>query len=90
MLQSKAYVDTAMQMAVQCPSVYHKMQEFFEMYENGELLKQKKRSLLTEVGRKKAMQGQFSAKMQHFKMFQGLQVIFTKVLCWCTPNCEDI
>lgn len=61
-------------MAIQPPSIYYKMQEVFEKYENGELKKQKLRSRKSDIGKKKFMQGHYSAKVQHFKVFQGLKV----------------
>ena len=73
LFQSKVYVETAIQMALQPPSVYHKMQRVFSMFEAGEL-KEQKRPTATAASRKKALQGHYSAKLQHFKMFQGLQV----------------
>ena len=55
-------------MATQPPSVCHTMQQAFAMFEAGELKEQ------TATSRKKALQGHYSAKLQHFKVFQGLQV----------------
>lgn len=43
------------------------------MFEAGQL-KEQKSSTATVASRKKALQGHYSAKLQHFKMFQGLQV----------------
>ena len=63
-------------MAMQTPAAYHSMQDVFLMYEEGSLKNQKPRSL-TEIGRKKALQGKYSAKMHHFKIFQGLEVTYS-------------
>ena len=43
------------------------------MFEAGQL-KEQKRPTATVASRKKVLQGHYSAKLQHFKMFQGLQV----------------
>jgi predicted XRE-type DNA-binding protein len=78
-MQSKVYVETAIQMAIQQSKVYHLMQQAFKMFEEGELKSQKNRAAhKTEVSKKKAMQGHFSAKIHHFKVFQGLQVSIDK------------
>lgn len=66
-------------MAAQPSEVYHSMQNVFDMYEKGELKGQKAHSRLTEVGKKKALQGQLSPKLHHFKVFQGLKVLW----CYC-------
>ncbi len=74
LIQSKVYVETTIQMAIQPSSIYHKMQEVFDKYENGQLKKQKIHSRKSEIGKKKFMQGHYSAKVHHFKVFQGLKV----------------
>ena len=61
-------------MALQSAQTYHKMQEIFVMFENGELKGQKGNSYTTATSRKRALQGQCSAKAHHFKAFQGLEV----------------
>ncbi len=61
-------------MALQSPKVYHLIQEVFFMFEEGTLKGQKLKNKISEVGRKKALQGQYSPKAHHFKLFQGLKV----------------
>lgn len=61
-------------MALQSPQVYHCMQKVFSLFEDGELNGQRVKSRESAVGRKKALQGHYSPKAHHFKMFQGLQV----------------
>ena len=78
LLQSKVYIETAIQMALQPPQVYHLMQKMFLMFEEGGLKGQKKTNFFSEICRKKALQGQYSPKAHHFKLFQGLQVY----TCW--------
>ena len=67
-------METAIQMALQPPKIYHMMQKAFSMYENGELKGQKIPNPLTSSSRKRALHGQYSTKAHHFKAFQGLQV----------------
>ncbi len=64
-----------MLMALQSPAVYHRMQDMFSLFENGELKGQQKKNRESAVGRKKALQGHYSPKAHHFKMFQGLQYL---------------
>lgn len=73
-MQSKVYIETAIQMALQSAKVYHQLQRTFAMFEDGVLKGLKKRNMASEICRKKALQGQYSPKAHHFKMFQGLQV----------------
>ena len=61
-------------MALQAPAVYRAMQTAFLLYEDGGLKGQKVNNWCTEVAKMKSLQGQYSAKAHHFKMFQGLQV----------------
>ena len=63
-------------MALQPPDIYHTMQRAFAMYEEGSLLGQSTKSRRGTDGLKKALQGKFSAKLNHFKMFQGLKVCY--------------
>lgn len=70
-------------MALQPPNVYHLMQSVFGMHEEGRLKGQKFRTNKTEISKKKAMQGQYSAKIHQFKMFQGLLVIAMYHTCTC-------
>ena len=61
-------------MALQPPDIYHTMQRVFAMYEEGSLMGQSIKNKTGTEGLKKALQGKFSAKLNHFKMFQGLKV----------------
>ncbi len=71
--QSTAFVETALQMALQSPVVYHLLQKVYSVFEQGKLKGQQPHKL-TGAGLQKALQGKYSAKLQHFKMFQGLKV----------------
>lgn len=81
-LQSESYVLQAIQMALLPAQTYLKMQRVFSMYEEGKLKGQKQRKM-SQANIRKALDGQFSPKLYHFKPFQGLQVS----LSW---NCEWI
>ena len=72
-LQSESYVLQAIQMALLPAHTYHKMQRVFSMYEEGKLKGQKRRKM-SQANVRKALDGQFSPKLYHFKPFQGLQV----------------
>ena len=71
--QSIAFIETALQMALQSPEVYHLLQEVFALFEQGELKGQQQHKL-KGAALQKALQGKYSAKLLHFKMFQGLKV----------------
>lgn len=60
-------------MALLPSNIYHKMQAVFAKYEEGKLKGQKERKM-TQANIKKALDGQYSCKLYHFKPFQGLQV----------------
>ncbi len=66
-------VEQAIQMALQPPSSYHKMQRAFCMYEEGQAKGQKAREM-TGATLQKALEGKLAPKLTHFKIFQGLQV----------------
>lgn len=72
-LQSESYVLQAIQMALLPAQTYLKMQRVFSMYEEGKLKGQKQRKM-SQPNIRKALDGQFSPKLYHFKPFQGLQV----------------
>ena len=72
-LQSESYVLQAIQMALLPAQTYLKMQRVFSMYEEGKLKGQKQRKM-SQANIRKALDGQFSPKLYHFKPFQGLQV----------------
>ena len=82
LLQTPSIVDTAIQMAVQPSSIYHKVQGLFAMIEEGNIKKTRElkgRNLL------RAIEGKLSANSGHFKMFQGLSVhSFMHTLVSCT------
>ena len=60
-------------MAMLPSPIYKKMKEVFvEQYEMGELKNQKSRKRNLQ----KMLEGKFSPKLQHFKIFQGLTVQF--------------
>ncbi len=84
--QSESYVLKAIQMGLQPADIYAKMQQAFDQYEDGKIKGQKPRKM-TESNIQKALSGQFSPKIQHFKMFQGLQVrqvgLMHKYACKC-------
>ena len=69
-------VDQAIQMAVQRACIYHKMQDVFRLFEEGKLKGQKMREM--KVTLKKALEGKLAPKLQHFKIFQGLDVSMFK------------
>ena len=71
--QSESYILQAIQMALQPANVYHKMKSVFEKMEEGKLKGQAERAL-TLSNATKALCGQFSARLSHFKPFQGLKV----------------
>jgi len=60
-------------MALQSSEVYHLLQKVFSKFEQGHLKGQQEHKLKA-TGLQKALQGKYSAKLQHFKMFQGLKV----------------
>ena len=60
-------------MALQCPSVYHLMQQVFSRFEEGKL-KGQQPPKFTGATVRKALEGKLSAKLAHFKVFQGLKV----------------
>ena len=74
-IQSTAFIETALQMALQSPKVYHLLQNVFAHIENGELKGQQPHKF-KGAGLQKALQGKYSAKLLHFKMFQGLKASF--------------
>ena len=76
MFQSQPMVEQAIQMALQPPAVYHKMQESFALFEEGKLKGQKVREM-TGCTLMKAMEGKLAPKLFHFKIFQGLKVQYT-------------
>ena len=53
--------------------IYHKMKRVFEMHEECSLQGQRERKM-SKANFKKMMEGKFSAKLQNFKTFQGLEV----------------
>ena len=71
--QSESYILQAIQMALLPTIIYHKMQQVFSLFEEGKLKGQKERKN-THANRKRALEGQYSAKLFHFKPFQGLNV----------------
>ena len=60
-------------MALQSSEVYHLLQDVFSLFEHGKLKGQQQHKL-KGAGLQKALQGKYNAKLQHFKMFQGLKV----------------
>ena len=60
-------------MALQPAEIYHKMKRVFEEMERGKL-KGQTEHILTITNASKALSGQYSAKLNHFKPFQGLKV----------------
>lgn len=62
-----------MQMAMLPSPIYMKMKEVFRRYEMGELKNQKSRKM-SKQNLQKLMEGKYSPKLQHFKIFQGLTV----------------
>lgn len=60
-------------MSLQMPSIYHKMQSVFALFEEGKLKGQKARDL-TGLNFQKALEGKFAPKLHHFKIFQGIDV----------------
>lgn len=72
-VQSESYILQAIQMALQPADVYHKMKMVFEAMEVGKLKGQTER-VLSLTNASKALSGKFSAKISHFKPFQGLKV----------------
>ena len=75
-IQSTAFIETALQMAVQSPSVYHLLQDVFAQFECGQLKGQQPHKLKGGSAIQKALQGKYSAKLLHFKMFQGLKASY--------------
>lgn len=72
-MQSESCILQAVQMVLQPADVYHKMQSVFEQMEQGKLKGQSER-VLTLSNTSKALSSHFSAKLYHFKPFQGLKV----------------
>ena len=68
-------VEQAIQMALLPTTIYHKMQTAFAMMEEGKLKSQKEK-VMTGITLQKALEGKFAPKLHHFKVFQGLQVIY--------------
>lgn len=66
-------VEQAIQMALQPPGIYHKMQTVFKMYEEGTLKDQKKR-VMNGTTLQMAIEGKLAPKLPQFKVFQGLKV----------------
>lgn len=66
-------VEQAIQMALQPPAIYHKMQKVFAMYEEG-TLKDQKRRVMSGSTLQMAIEGKLSPKLPQFKIFQGLKV----------------
>lgn len=66
-------INQAIQMALQKGSIYHKMQQVFDMYEEGRLKGQNVRNMKGAT-LKKALEGRLAPKLQQFKIFQGLEV----------------
>ena len=64
-------------MALQSPKVYHLLQKMFTLYEEGKLKGQKVHMMKGDALHK-AIQWKFSARLHHFKVFQGLKVRFNK------------
>ena len=62
-----------MQMAMLPSVLYYKMKQVFERYEIGDLKNQRARKM-NKQNIQKLMDGKYSAKLHHFKMFQGLTV----------------
>lgn len=60
-------------MALLKGNIYCKMQEVFIKFEEGRLKGQKTRKI-EGVTLQKALEGKLAAKLQHFKIFQGLEV----------------
>ena len=71
-------VEQAIQMALQPPAIYHKMQAVFAMYEEGTLKDQKKR-VMSGSTLQMAIEGKLAPKLPQFKIFQGLKVISVKL-----------
>ncbi len=66
-------IEQAIQMALLHGNIYHKMQEVFTKFEEGKLKGQKNRKM-EGVTLQKALEGKLAPKLQHFKIFQGLEV----------------
>ena len=73
LLQSQAMIEQAIQMALLRGNIYSKMQDVFLKYEEGTLKGQKPR-IMEGVTLQKALEGKLAPKLQHFKIFQGLEV----------------
>lgn len=71
-------VEQAIQMALQPPPSYNKMQRAFSMYEEGQVKGQKTQEM-TGATLQKALEGKLAPKLTHFKIFQGLQVRITYI-----------
>ena len=73
-------------MSLQPPSVYNLMQQVFTMYEEGTLKGKHIRDLENPDVLQKSLEGALSAKLTHFKIFQGLQVIVLNTVIMCTDD----
>jgi len=65
-------------MALQPSAVYHKMKHLFEIFEMGKLGGQSELSIIF-ANAPKALNGDFRAKITHFKAFQGLKVLIFNI-----------
>ena len=66
-------------MALLPACTHHNMQLVFNMHEEGKL-KGGKKSKMSQTNIRKALDGQFSSKLYHFKPFQCLQVSRVKIV----------
>ena len=64
-------VEQAIQMALQPPAIYYKIQKVFAMYEEGTLKDQKKR-VMSGSTLQMAIEGKFAPKLPLFKILQRL------------------
>ena len=83
-------IEQAIQMALLHGRIYFKMQKVFSTFEEGGLKDQRSRKM-EGVTLQKALEGKLAPKLQHFKIFQGLEVIicappFTVTLIFVTCN----
>ena len=67
-------------MALLRGTIYFKMQEVFIMFEEGRLKGQKTKKM-EGVTLQKALEGKLAPKLQHFKIFQGLEVCIWIRMC---------
>ena len=66
-------IEQAIQMALLPNSVYEKLTEVFDMYEKG-MLKDQSPVQFSGQNLRMALERRFAAKLQHFKIFQGMKV----------------